>query len=67
MRAYFLILFPAAASAQCVMCARTTAAHNAATTDVLLQGVAILLAGPLLIGGAIAVLAWKKRDRQKSS
>lgn len=60
------LAFPAAASAQCVMCARTAAAQSAARTDVLLHGVWVLLAGPVLIGGALAVLAWKRRGKGES-
>jgi hypothetical protein len=57
---------PGTASAQCVMCARTAAAQNEAAAGLLLQGIALLLAGPLLMGGALAYLAWRRRGPQPS-
>ena len=61
MRYAWLLFFPALGHAQCVMCARNAAAQSAARVDVLLQGTAILLAGPILIGGLLAGLVWKRR------
>ena len=47
-------------AAQCVMCFRTAAAQQAARSQVLNQGILILLVPPLLVLGGLLWIAWRK-------
>ncbi len=48
--------------AQCVMCARTAAAQNAARIHVLSLGIILLGIPPFLILTGVLLLAWQRRE-----
>ncbi len=51
--------------AQCVMCARTAAAQNAARIHVLSLGIILLGIPPFLILTGVLLLAWQRREVQE--
>jgi hypothetical protein len=57
-----LVLAASSSFAQCVMCGRTAAAQNAARSAVLNSGIVLLGIPPVLILGAVLVIAWRRND-----